>query len=130
MKIVEIYWNDLSSEKQEEILELLGDNGNYDVFPIAKLEFESNSVKDSLSDKEFNVVNKIARNTGMDCWFSFKENSDEETVVYDMENEQEVGLAEGIEWLKQGIPDYEKCGLSKEEIDVFESILKKLQLEN
>ena len=88
MKIVEIYWNDLSSEKQEEILELLGDNGNYDVFPIAKLEFESNSVKDSLSDKEFNVVNKIARNTGMDCWFSFKENSDEETVVYDMENEQ------------------------------------------
>ncbi len=32
---IEIYFNDLTPEKQEEILETLGDNGNYDVFPIA-----------------------------------------------------------------------------------------------
>ena len=41
MKTVEIYWNDLTTEKQQEILEALdGDDGNYDVFPIATLEFE------------------------------------------------------------------------------------------
>lgn len=37
MNCVEIYWSDLTKEKQEEILELLGENGNYDVFPIATI---------------------------------------------------------------------------------------------
>ena len=41
MKTVEIYWNDLTTEKQQEILEALdGEDGNYDVFPIVTLEFE------------------------------------------------------------------------------------------
>ena len=41
MKTVEIYWNDLIPEKQQEILEALdGEDGNYDVFPIVTLEFE------------------------------------------------------------------------------------------
>ena len=35
MKTVEIYWKDLTEAKQREILELLGDNGNYDIFSIA-----------------------------------------------------------------------------------------------
>ena len=41
MKTVEIYWNDLTPEKQQELFEALGgENGNYDVFPIVTLEFE------------------------------------------------------------------------------------------
>ena len=40
MAEIEIYWDDLKPEKQQEILEALGENGNYDVFPIAVLEFE------------------------------------------------------------------------------------------
>ena len=38
---IEIYWNDLTREKQEELLNALGDNGNYDVFPIATIEVEN-----------------------------------------------------------------------------------------
>lgn len=38
--IVEIYWNDLTEKKQQELLEALGDNGNYDVNPLAIIEFE------------------------------------------------------------------------------------------
>ena len=37
---IEIFWNDLTKEKQNEILEVLGENGNYDVFPIATIEVE------------------------------------------------------------------------------------------
>ena len=37
---IEIYWNDLTAEKQQELLNVLGDNGNYDDFPIVVLEFE------------------------------------------------------------------------------------------
>lgn len=32
---IEIFLRDLSRDKQSEILERLGNNGNFDVFPIA-----------------------------------------------------------------------------------------------
>lgn len=37
---IEIYWNDLTEKKQKEILELLGDNNNWDVIPIVTFEIE------------------------------------------------------------------------------------------
>ena len=41
---IEIFWNDLTKEKQDEIREALNmdanDNGNWDVFPIATLDVE------------------------------------------------------------------------------------------
>lgn len=40
MKTIEIYFDDLTKEKQAEILDPLGDNGNFDVVPIATIEFE------------------------------------------------------------------------------------------
>lgn len=41
MKIIEIYLDDLTPEKRQEILEALGgEDGNYDIFPIVTLEFE------------------------------------------------------------------------------------------
>ena len=39
-KVVQLFWDDLSASANEELLRMLGDNGNYDVFPIAQLEFE------------------------------------------------------------------------------------------
>ena len=38
--MIEIYFNDLVKSKQEEIIEKLGDNGNYDIIPIAKIPTE------------------------------------------------------------------------------------------
>ena len=35
--MVEIYWDDLTEEKQKEILEVFGDNQNFDLFPAAVL---------------------------------------------------------------------------------------------
>ena len=37
MAKIEIYWDDLIPDKQKEILEQLGDNGNYDVVPITTI---------------------------------------------------------------------------------------------
>ena len=39
-KTIEIYWDDLTESKQKEIMDAFGDNGNYDVFPIATIETE------------------------------------------------------------------------------------------
>lgn len=33
----EIYWSNLNKETQKELLELMGDNGNHDVVPIATI---------------------------------------------------------------------------------------------
>ena len=33
----ELFWDDLISKTQKELLNLMGDNGNYDVFPIATI---------------------------------------------------------------------------------------------
>ena len=125
MKTVEIYWKDLTEAKQREILELLGDNGNYDIFSIAVIDYELNKGElESLSDEEFIVLNKIAKETGMDCWFSIRETKDGN------DEELETTLREGIDWMHQGIPSYEKCNLEKEEIEVFEALLKKLRIEH
>ena len=35
---IEIYWQDLTQAKQEEILQAFGENGNWDVFPIATID--------------------------------------------------------------------------------------------
>lgn len=40
MKQVEIYWDDLTPQKQTELLEILGDDCNFDVFPICTLDIE------------------------------------------------------------------------------------------
>ena len=37
MNCIEIFWDDLTVQKQNEILEALGENGNYDVIPIATI---------------------------------------------------------------------------------------------
>lgn len=38
--MIQIFWQDLTQEKQEEILDKLGENGNWDVFPIVEIPEE------------------------------------------------------------------------------------------
>ena len=40
---IEIYWDDLTVEKQKELLNLFGGNMNWDIFPIACVEIENAS---------------------------------------------------------------------------------------
>ena len=34
---VDILWDDLSAKAQKQLLKLMGENGNFDVFPIASI---------------------------------------------------------------------------------------------
>ena len=45
-KVVQLYWDDLSPSAKERLLELLGENGNYDMFPLAELVFENNEIRE------------------------------------------------------------------------------------
>lgn len=41
---IALFWGDLSAAVQEELLKLLGNNGNYDVFPIAEIVYEKEEI--------------------------------------------------------------------------------------
>lgn len=43
---IEFYWQDLTPEKQAEILEIFGDNGNWDVIPFCRLEIGNETEAD------------------------------------------------------------------------------------
>jgi hypothetical protein len=34
---VDIMWDDLTAETQAKLLELMGDNGNFDIYPLASI---------------------------------------------------------------------------------------------
>lgn len=45
MRTFEIYFQDLTPDKQQELFEFLGgENGNYDVFPLVTLEIEDDDL--------------------------------------------------------------------------------------
>jgi len=45
-KKLEILWDDLTKRKQQEILDMFGDNCNFDVFPLAVLEAHCEETED------------------------------------------------------------------------------------
>jgi hypothetical protein len=45
-KVIQLFWDDLSSSAKERLLELLGDNRNFDVFPMAELVFENDEIRE------------------------------------------------------------------------------------
>lgn len=82
-----------------------------------------------LTDKEFNVVDKLAHSSKMDeSWFSITEDENGQDVVYDLEEEESISLKEGIEILNDGITPYDLDSLSSEELKIYKDLLKKLSI--
>ena len=54
-KYVEIFWDDLTEEAQRRIINFIGDNGNYDVFPIATIYGDEEIVEESAEDESENM---------------------------------------------------------------------------
>lgn len=50
--MIEIYWDDLTPNKQKEFLDAFGDNCNYDVIPITVIETEEESEAGYYDDDE------------------------------------------------------------------------------
>lgn len=80
-----------------------------------------------LSGEQYAVLEKIARVTKMDCWFSIRQHRSGkhagEDYVYDMENRRYLSLRRGVRGLFEGIVSYDLCELTDREIRVFECLL-------
>ena len=81
--------------------------------------------KTILTDAEYNVLNRIASQTKMDCWFYLKTDSAGNDYVLDIENSDILTLREGISQLNEGIV-WDLLSLTAEEIAVYNNLLNEL----
>ena len=82
-----------------------------------------------LTDDEYNVLQKISSKTHMDEWFWLEESEDGKDYVRNLDDESQMTLFDGVFELVEGIVNYELCDLSDGEIEAFEGLLSKLQIE-
>lgn len=79
-----------------------------------------------LSNEEFNVLNKIATKSKMDCWFYLKQDSDGNDYVYDLEESKKLSLSDGILMLDEGITSLDDYNLSEDEKYTYISLMYKI----
>ena len=86
----------------------------------------------TLVDAEYNVLNKIASKTKMECWFCLKQDKHGTDYVWDLEERKRRCLKTGIMQLLEGIDcqeSYNNCCLTDTEYMIFRELLKKLKIE-
>ena len=83
-------------------------------------------MKSHLSNEEYNVLNKIASQTKMDCWFYLSSYKGGDCVV-DLEESKVITLYQGISVLNEGI-EPELLDLTDEEIAVYANLLEQLDI--
>ena len=90
----------------------------------------------TLTAEEYNVLNKIATKTGMECWFFLKQDKNGNDYVYDIEEGKRISLKRGVWQLADGFFfDYDEeerreiLDLTEGEIKTFEALLIKLKID-
>lgn len=85
----------------------------------------------TLTNEEYNVLNKIAYKTKIDCWFCIKQDNKGTDYVYDLEENKRICLKTGVSQLIEGvdcIENYNACELSNNETYILKELLKKLNI--
>lgn len=85
----------------------------------------------TLTNEEYNVLNKIARKTKMDCWFYIKQDGKGMDYIYDLEDKKRICLRTGVGYLVNGLDckeNYDSCDLTNIESKTFLELLFKLKL--
>jgi hypothetical protein len=75
-----------------------------------------------LSTDEYNVLNRIASQTKMDCWFYLAVDNNGGDCVHDLEEGRLISLRQGIEGLNDGIIP-ELLNLTDEEVKTYIDLL-------
>ncbi len=82
----------------------------------------------TLSEKEYNLLDKIASQSKMDCWFIIKQSKTGEDYVFDLEENKKMSLRKGIAQLIDGISDMYSEYLTGDEYDVLLTLFVRLSL--
>lgn len=76
---------------------------------------------------EFNVLNKIATKSKMDCWFYIVEDKDDD-IILDSETGEKLSLYNGINMLADGMTSLDDYELTTEEKLCFTTLMYKLEV--
>lgn len=85
----------------------------------------------TLTNAEYNVLNKIASKTKSDCWFWLKQDKHGTDYIWDLEEGKRICLKTGVGLLCEGLDcqeNYDNCHLEHNEKVTFKNLLAKLQL--
>lgn len=85
----------------------------------------------TLTNDEYNVLNKIVRKTKMDCWFEIRQDSLGTDYVWDLEERKRFCLRTGVAMLVEGLDcqeNYDNCWLTDDEDKTFRDLLYNLDL--
>ena len=82
-----------------------------------------------LTDEEYNLLNKITRQTKTDCWFCLDADDEGFDCVKDLERGRKVTLLFAVSVLNEAImPDL--INITEDEIETYGHLMKKLGLSN
>lgn len=84
-----------------------------------------------LSHQEYDVLNRIASNSKMDCWFCIKTRTHhgcEYDYVFDLENHKQMSLRSGVAQLIDGSIDINYEDFTEEEMFTLIKLLGSLML--
>ena len=81
------------------------------------------------TNEEKMVLNKIATESKMDCWFSISDEDPDSDYIYDLENDEFMSIEEGVGQLVEGMTNYEDYSMTEDEIKTFEELIAKLNIE-
>ena len=85
----------------------------------------------TLTQMEYNLLNKIARKTKSDYWFNIEQDKNDEDYIHDLEKDKRLSLDEGVVQLLKAIDckeTYASCDLTSEEENAFKLLIEKLDL--
>jgi hypothetical protein len=85
----------------------------------------------TLTDYEFNVLSKVSRKTGSDCWFVLKQDCHGTDYVYDWEERRRMCLKTGVGLLAEGFDcqeNLDNCCLDNVEKKTLKDLFAKLNI--
>ena len=85
----------------------------------------------TLTDYEYNVLSKVARKTGSDCWFVIKQDCHGTDYVYDWEEGKRMCLRTGVGILADSIDcqeNFDNCCLELHERIALCNLFTKLNI--
>lgn len=86
----------------------------------------------TLTDYEFNVLNKVLDKTGMDCWAYLKQDCHGVDYIYDMEERKRLCLRTGVGMIAEGLDcqeNLDNCYLKWHERVTLRNLFNKLKIE-
>lgn len=79
-----------------------------------------------LTCEEYRILVKLARVSGIDCWFYLKQNNKGEWYVFDLEERKRMSLRRGVKILVEGLIDLNFNTLTRDEFCMLSRLLGNL----